>query len=58
MEQTPLAKRILAWAVLVLAAIVALKVVAWVFFGLLQALFMIALLAAVVLGALWALRHV
>jgi hypothetical protein len=53
-----LGKRIVAWVVLVLAALLALKLVAAIFFGLLQAVFMIALVVVAVFGVLWALRHV
>jgi hypothetical protein len=53
-----LGKRIVAWAVLVLAALLALKVVAAIFFGVLQAVFMVFLLVVAAFGVLWALRHV
>jgi hypothetical protein len=53
-----LGRRIVAWVVLVLAALLALKIVAAVFFGLLQAIFMVFLLALAGFGVLWALRHV
>jgi hypothetical protein len=52
-----LGKRIVAWVVLVLAALLALKIVAAVFFGLLQAVFMVFLLVLAGFGVLWALRH-
>jgi hypothetical protein len=53
-----LGKRIVAWIVLALAALLALKVVAAIFFGVLQAIFMVALLVAAAFGVIWALRHV
>jgi hypothetical protein len=53
-----LGKRIVAWVVLVLAALLALKVVAAIFFGVLQAVFMVFLLVVAAFGVLWALRHV
>jgi len=53
-----LGKRIVAWVVLVLAALLALKVVAAIFFGVLQAVFMVLLLVVAAFGVLWALRHV
>jgi hypothetical protein len=53
-----LGRRIVAWIVLVLAALLALKVVAAIFFGVLQAIFMVALLVAAAFGVIWALRHV
>ena len=52
-----LGKRIVAYAVLVLAALVALKLVAAIFFGVLQAVFMAVLLLAAGVGVVWALRH-
>ena len=61
MQNSPfgsLGKRIVAWVVLVLAALLALKVVAAIFFGVLQAVFMVFLLVAAAFGVLWALRHV
>ena len=51
-------KRIVAWVVLVLAALLALKLVSIIFFGLLQALFMIFLVVLAAVGVVWALRHV
>jgi hypothetical protein len=52
-----LGKRIVAWVVLVLAALLALKLVSIIFFGLLQALFMIFLVVLAAVGVMWALRH-
>jgi hypothetical protein len=54
----PLGKRIVAWIVLICAGLLALKLVAVVFFGILQLLFTIALIAVVAIGVLWALRHI
>ena len=54
----PLGKRIVAWIVLVLAALLALKIVGAIFFGVLQAIFMVFLLVLTGFGVLWALRHV
>jgi len=51
-------KRIVAWVVLVLAALLALKLVSIIFFGLLQALFMIFLVVLAAVGVVWALRHI
>jgi predicted membrane protein len=56
--QSPPTQRVLAWVVLIIATLVLLKIVAIVFFGVLQALFTVALVVAAVLGILWALRHV
>ena len=52
-----LGKRIVAYLVLIAAAIIAFKLAAAVFFGLLQAVFMIGLAVLAVVGVVWALRH-
>jgi hypothetical protein len=54
----PLGKRIVAYVVLFAAAILALKIIAAVFFGLVQALFLIVLVIAAIFAVLWALRHI
>lgn len=54
----PLGKRIVAYVVLIAAAILALKVIAAVFIGLLQAVFMVMLILAALVGVFWALRHI
>ncbi len=54
----PLGKRIVAYVVLFAGAILALKIIAAVFFGLLQAVFLVVLVIAAILAVLWALRHV
>lgn len=54
----PLGKRIVACVVLIAAAILALKVIAAVFIGLLQAVFMVMLILAALVGVFWALRHI
>lgn len=54
----PLGKRIVAYLVLIAAAILALKVVAAVFIGLLQAVFMVVLILAALVGVFWTLRHI
>ncbi|HYM57405.1 MAG TPA: hypothetical protein VES79_05525 [Solirubrobacteraceae bacterium] len=54
----PLGKRIVAYLVLIAAAILALKVIAAVFIGLLQAVFMVVLILAALGGVFWALRHI
>ena len=53
-----LGKRVVAYLVLILAALLALKLAAAVFFGLLQAVFMVVLLLAAGVGVVWALRHI
>ncbi len=54
----PTAKRIFAWIVLILAGLLALKLVSVIFFGVLQALFMIFLVVLAAVGVMWALRHI
>lgn len=54
----PLGKRIVAYLVLIAAAILALKVVAAVFIGLLQAVFMVVLILAALVGVFWTRRHI
>lgn len=50
--------RILAWAFLLLVALIVLKFAFGVVLGLIQMAFTIAILVAVAMGVLWALRHV
>ena len=50
--------RLIAWALLALVALVALKFAFGIVFGLIQAIFTLAILAAVALGVIWALRHI
>ena len=52
-----LGKRVVAYLVLIAAAIVAFKLAAMVLFGLIQAVFMIGLAVLAVIGVVWALRH-
>ena len=52
-----LARRALAWVVLIAAAIVLLKVAVGIVIGFVHALAIIALLAVLGIGVLWALRH-
>lgn len=53
----PLGKRIVAYVVLFAAAILSLKIIAAVFFGLLQAFFFVVLVIAAIAAVFWALRH-
>ena len=53
-----LGKRAVAYLVLILAGLLALKLVAAVFFGVLQAIFMVILVLAAGFGVVWALRHI
>jgi hypothetical protein len=52
-----LGKRVVAYLVLIFAGLVALKLIAMIFFGLIQAIFMVFLVIAAAVGAVWALRH-
>jgi len=52
-----LGKRAVAYLVLILAGLLALKLVAAVFFGLVQAVFMVILVLVAGAGVVWALRH-
>jgi hypothetical protein len=56
--RTGLGTRILAWALLVIVALIVLKFAFGVVLGLIQMVFTLAILAAVALGVIWALRHV
>jgi hypothetical protein len=53
----PLGKRIVAALVLFAGAILALKIIAAVFLGLLQAFFLVVLVIAALVAVLWAVRH-
>jgi hypothetical protein len=53
-----LGTRVIAWALLVLVALFALKFAFGIVFGLIQAIFTLAILAAVALGVIWALRRI
>jgi hypothetical protein len=53
-----LGKRIVAFVVLFAGAILALKIIAAIFFGLLQAFFLIVLVIAAIVAVFWALRHI
>ena len=52
-----LARRVLAWVVLVAAAVILLKVAVGIVLSFVHAIVIIALLAVVGLGVLWALRR-
>jgi hypothetical protein len=53
-----LGTRVIAWALLVLVALFALKFAFGIVFGLIQVIFTLAILAAVALGVIWALRRI
>jgi hypothetical protein len=53
-----LGTRVLAWAVLVIVALFVLKFAFGLVIGLIQFVVMLAILAVVALGVIWALRHI
>jgi hypothetical protein len=53
-----LGRRVLAWVIVIAVAVIALKLALGIVFGLLQAVISIAVLVVVVMGVLWALRHI
>jgi hypothetical protein len=53
-----LGRRLLAWVVLILAALLLLKLVVGVFIGLVAAVMTIALVVALGLAVVWALRRI
>jgi flagellar biosynthesis protein FliQ len=53
-----LGRRALAWVIIIAVAVIALKLAFGIVFGLFQALISIAVLVVVVMGVLWALRHI
>ena len=53
-----LARRAVAWLVLIAIAVIALKIVVGIVAGLVTTIVFVALLALLVVGALWALRRV
>ena len=52
-----LGKRVLAWIVIAAVAILAIKLIIGAVFGLVTMVFTLALIAAAIVGVLWALRH-
>lgn len=50
--------RVLAWALLIVVALVVLKFAFGLVLGLIQMVFTLAILAAVALAVIWALRHI
>lgn len=53
-----LGTRIIAWAVLIVVALFVLKFAFGLVIGLIQFVFVLAILAVVALGVVWALRHI
>jgi hypothetical protein len=52
-----LGKRVLAWIVIAAVAILAIKLIIGAVFGLVTLVFTLALIAAAIVGVMWALRH-
>jgi hypothetical protein len=52
-----LGKRVVAWIVIAAVAILALKLVIGAVFGFITMIITLALIAAAIVGVLWALRH-
>ena len=52
-----LGKRVVAWVVVAAVAILAIKLIIGAVFGLITMLFTLALIAAAIVGVMWALRH-
>ena len=53
-----LARRVVAWIVLLAIAVIALKIVFGIVVGVVMAIFWVAVVAALVVAAVWALRRV
>jgi hypothetical protein len=53
-----LGTRLVAWAVLIVVALFVLKFAFGLVIGLIQFVFVLAILAVVALGVIWALRHI
>ena len=53
-----LGTRVIAWAVLIVVALFVLKFAFGLVIGLIQFVFVLAILAMVALGVIWALRHI
>ena len=53
-----LGTRVIAWAVLIVVALFVLKFAFGLVIGLIQFVFVLAILAVVALGVIWALRHI
>jgi hypothetical protein len=52
-----LGKRVIAWIVIAVVAILAIKLIIGAVFGLVTMVFTLALIAAAIVGVMWALRH-
>ena len=52
-----LGKRVIAWIVIAAVAILAIKLIIGAVFGFVTMIFTLALIAAAIVGVMWALRH-
>jgi hypothetical protein len=52
-----LGRRVIAWIVIAVVAILAIKLIIGAVFGLVTMVFTLALIAAAIVGVMWALRH-
>jgi hypothetical protein len=52
-----LGKRVLAWVIIAAVVILAIKLVVGAVFGFITMIFTLALIAAAIVGVMWALRH-
>ena len=52
-----LGKRVIAWIVIAAVAILAIKLIIGAVFGLITMILTLALIAAAIVGVMWALRH-
>ena len=53
-----LGKRVLAWIVIAAVVILAIKLIIGAVFGFITMIFTLALIAAAIVGVLWAMRHI
>jgi hypothetical protein len=52
-----LGKRVLAWVIIAAVVVLAIKLVVGAVFGFITMIFTLALIAAAIVGVMWALRH-
>jgi hypothetical protein len=52
-----LGRRVLAWIVIAVVAVLAIKLIVGAVFGFITMILTLALIAAAIVGVLWALRH-
>jgi hypothetical protein len=53
-----LGRRVLAWLVIAVVVVLAVKLIAGAVFGFVTMIFTLALIAVAIVGVLWALRHI